>query len=164
MAKTTVIFGVILIALGVFGYMGAGEGAATGAATDAVESAAGDNADAADGTGEEGTEAGKKSVTALIPAFVGGLLAICGLVAFNEGLRMHAMHGAVLVGLLGFLAGAGRGAMGIGKFLSGDPSLNQRSFLFVWLMAIICLVYVVLCVQSFIQARKRRQESEATTT
>ena len=103
----------------------------------------------------------KKSVTALIPAFFGGGLLICGLLAMKESLLKHAMHGAAMIGLLGALAGAGRGAMGLGKFFSGDPSLNQRSFAFVWLMAIICAVFVALCVRSFIAARKAREAATA---
>lgn len=149
MANTTIVFGIVLIGLGIVGYTGAGDTPQEPAA----------EAQAADPNAEP--EASKKSVTALIPAFVGGLLALCGVLALNEKLRMHAMHGAAVVGLLGCLAGAGRGAMGIGKFLSGDPSLNQRSFLFVWLMAIICGVFVFLCVQSFIAAKKRRLAEEA---
>ncbi|MEM7558346.1 MAG: hypothetical protein AAF394_04430, partial [Planctomycetota bacterium] len=82
--------------------------------------------------------------------------------AFKESFRKHAMHGAAMIGLLGVLAGAGRGAMGLGKFFSGDPSLNQRSFLFVWLMALICGVFVFLCVQSFRAARKQREAEQAS--
>jgi len=66
------------------------------------------------------------------------------------------MHLAVLIGLLGFLAGAGRGAMGLSKMVSGDPNLNYRSMTFVWLMALLCGLFVILCVNSFIEARKRR--------
>ena len=65
-----------------------------------------------------------------------------------------------LAGLLGTLAGLGRGTSGLGKFFSGDPSLNQRSFLFVWLMTIICAIYVGLCANSFLQARKQRKLAE----
>ena len=153
MAKTTIVFGLVLIALGVLGYAGAGTGASD---APTAESAAAD-----EGAEQAYDAKPKKSVTALIPAFVGGVILICGFLALHDGLRMHAMHGAVLVGLLGFLAGVGRGGMGLGKFLSGDPSLNERSFLFVWLMALICGVFVVLCVQSFIAVRKRRKAEEA---
>ncbi|MEM9658897.1 MAG: hypothetical protein AAF961_11100, partial [Planctomycetota bacterium] len=113
-------------------------------------------ADAAD------SSTGKKSVTALIPTFFGAVLVLCGVVALNESLLKHAMHAAAAVGLLGTLAGAGRGAMGLGKFFAGDPSLNQRSFLFVWLMALICGVFVGLCVRSFIAARRKREQEQGT--
>lgn len=147
MAKTTVLFGVILIILGVIGYTGsqAKPVAPDPGAEETVES----------------SSPGKKSVTALIPAFFGGGLVLCGLLAMKESLLKHAMHGAAMIGLLGALAGAGRGAMGLGKFFSGDPSLNQRSFAFVWLMAVTCAVFVGLCVRSFIAARKRREAEQA---
>ncbi|MEL6898585.1 MAG: hypothetical protein AAFP90_21010, partial [Planctomycetota bacterium] len=99
----------------------------------------------------------KKSLTALIPAGVGLLMGLFGMMALKESMLKHAMHGAATVGLLGALMGIGRGAMGVGKFFSGDPSLNQRSFAFVWIMAILCIVFVVLCVRSFVAARKQRQ-------
>ncbi|MEM8736570.1 MAG: hypothetical protein AAGG44_20230, partial [Planctomycetota bacterium] len=70
--------------------------------------------------------------------------------------------GAATVGLLGGLACIGRGSMGLGKFFSGDPSLNLRSFTFVWLTAVICVIFVVMCVFSFIAARKQR-EAEASS-
>jgi hypothetical protein len=144
MAKTTIIFALLLILLGLVGYFG------TSAQTPA--DAAQEQADS--NTAKSVTP--KRSITALIPAFIGVILLISGLVAMNEGLRKHAMHLAVLIGLLGFLAGAGRGTMGLSKMVSGDPSLNYRSMTFVWLMALLCGLFVILCVNSFIQARKRR--------
>ncbi len=149
MAKVTIIFGILLIGLGVIGYSGGGPASApSDPATESAE--------------ESSSEKPKKSITALIPAFFGGALVLCGLLALKESLLKHAMHGAAVVGLLGAIAGAGRGAMGLGKFFSGDPSLNQRSFLFVWLMALICGTFVFLCVRSFIAARKRRELEQAT--
>ena len=45
------------------------------------------------------------SLTALIPAILGLILAVLGFVAKGkEELRKHLMHGAIVVGLLGFLA------------------------------------------------------------
>lgn len=143
MAKVTVVIAALLILIGCVGYFGTPT-----AEPSSPENNAAETAEAAPS---------KNSVTALIPAFVGAILLVCGLLSFNEGMRKHAMHAAVSIGLLGFLAGAGRGAMGLGKFFSGDPSLNTRSFIFVWLMAILCLVFVVMCVNSFIQTRKRRE-------
>lgn len=162
MAKTTIVFGILLIALGIVGYMGGGSAAAPkdGQAKDASADQPAADQPAADQPAAD-QPAPKKSITALIPAFVGVILALCGVLALKESMLKHAMHGAVLVGLLGAIAGAGRGVMGLGKFFSGDPSLNQRSFLFVWLMAVICGVFVFLCVQSFIAARKRKELEKA---
>ena len=54
------------------------------------------------------TASDTKSITAWIPAFVGGPLILCGLIALKESLLKHAMHVAAMLGLLGFLASAGR--------------------------------------------------------
>jgi hypothetical protein len=151
MAKPTILFGIILIALGLVAYLGT----PVGTTTQRDDSSAPASDDAATAAPP------KRSVTALIPAFVGIPLLLCGFLALNESRRKHAMHAAVMIGLLGALAGAGRGAMGLGKFFSGDPTLNQRAFLYVWAMAIICAVFVFLCVRSFIQVRKRRLADEA---
>ena len=148
MPKFTVLCGILLIALGVLGYTGTSS-----------SSAAPDEAAAAVVEGETSEDSGSKaaSVTALIPAFLGAPLLLLGLLAMKDSMRKHAMHGAAVLSLLGFLAGAGRGSMGIGKFLDDDPSLNQRSFLFVWLMAVICAVHLFGCIQSFRAARKARE-------
>jgi hypothetical protein len=144
MAKTTIIFALLLILLGLLGYFGTSSPTPATTAEEQADSS----------TAKSVTP--KRPVTALIPAFIGVILLLCGLVAMNEGLRKHAMHLAVVIGLLGFLAGAGRGAMGLSKMVSGDPSLNYRSMIFVWLMALLCGLFVILCVNSFIAARKRR--------
>ncbi|MEM6364888.1 MAG: hypothetical protein AAF539_14535 [Planctomycetota bacterium] len=151
MPKVTILFGLILIAIGVLGFVGSGSQASDD--VDTTAEVASDESTAA-------TPA--RSVTALIPAFVGVALAICGLIALKESLVKHAMHAAAMIGVLGTLAGAGRGGMGLGKFFSGDPSLNQRSFLFVWLMALVCGVFVVLCVKSFIDVRRQRQAEQSS--
>ncbi len=154
MAKITIVCGLLLIGLGVIGYVGSGGGSS--ADTAAESSSPSESAD----TSAE-VSPGKKSITALIPAFVGLALAACGVLALKESMLKHAMHAAAMVGLLGTLAGAGRGVMGLGKSFSGDPSLNQRSFLYVWLMAVICGVFVFLCVRSFISVRRQRAAEQA---
>ena len=51
-------------------------------------------------------ESDKVSPTALIPAWIGAVLIACGLVVFlKPGLRKHVMHVAALVGLIGFAGG-----------------------------------------------------------
>ncbi len=92
---------------------------------------------------------GRSSWTALIPALFFGLpIFLCGLLASNEKRRMMAAHIAVLFAALGVLGGFG---MGIPKVLKNgfEPaSLAQL------IMAVICVVYAVACVRSFIAARK----------
>ena len=96
-----------------------------------------------------GMQGGSASITALIPAFVGIVLVILGFVAKSkENLRKHLMHVAVLIGLLGFLAGAGRILSKIGDFTLSAPVIASLA------MTLICLVFVILCVKSFIDARR----------
>jgi len=102
-----------------------------------------------------GAEPDKQSFTALIPAFFGAALILCGLVALNAGRLKHAMHAAAGIGLLGFLAAAGRGLPSLGKAISDDPSIHRAPRL-ILLMAVVCLAFVATCVWSFISARKRR--------
>lgn len=97
---------------------------------------------------------GNTSLTALIPAAFGLLLAILGFIAkSNEALRKHLMHAAVVVALLGFLIPAGRILSKISDIKVSLAVLSQAA------MALICLAFVVLSVKSFIDARKLRTEN-----
>ncbi len=96
-----------------------------------------------------GLYGGAASLTALIPAAFGVVLLATGHIAkIYEGMRKHLMHVAVLVGLAGFLIPAIRL---IGKFR--DLSLSAAVVSQV-AMSVLCLVFVVLCVRSFIAARR----------
>lgn len=89
-----------------------------------------------------------KSFTAFIPSIIGALLLICGVIARNPNLRKHAMHGAAMVGLIGVLGGL----RGVGQLFSGkDVNLAIGSMLF---LGALSLVFVILCVRSFINARR----------
>ena len=98
---------------------------------------------------------GAVSVTALIPAIFGVVLAPLGVVARNEAMRKHAMHGAVLVGLLGFL-GSARGLLRLPALMSGGEVARPAAVIAQSVMAILMLLFVALCVRSFINARVRR--------
>ena len=100
-------------------------------------------------------EDGKVSPTALIPAFVGGVLAVCGLLALSDKLRKHAMHFAAMVGLLGAIGGFMPLIRQYSKTGAFDPT--KPSAVAGMLMILICAVFVGLCVNSFIQARKARK-------
>lgn len=94
---------------------------------------------------------GNTSLTALIPAIFGAALCILGVLARSkESLRMHLMHVAVLVGLLGFLVPAWR------LFSRRSDLTVSLAVLSQALMSIICLFFVILCVQSFVNARRNR--------
>src|SRR5262249_11925496 len=96
------------------------------------------------------------SWTALIPSAIGALLASCGLIAIRPSLRKHVMHLAAVVGLLGAVAGLWRGLAGLPDLLKGTaerPAAVKQQLT----MGIICLVFLILCVRSFILARRRRK-------
>ena len=107
-------------------------------------------------------DAAEKSPTALIPACIGGVLAICGLLAFNDKFRKHAMHLAAVVGLVGAIGGFMPLIRQYSKTGSFDPL--KPSAVAGELMILICAVFVGMCVNSFIQARKARQAGQGTTT
>lgn len=95
---------------------------------------------------------GHRSWTALIPAAFGLLLVVIGMIArARENLRMHLMHAAVVVGLLGFLIPAWRLVSTRNDLTVSLAVLSQAA------MAIICLFFVILCVQSFVSARRNRE-------
>jgi hypothetical protein len=123
MANTSVGFGVVLILLGVGGYV------ATGA----------------------------QSPTALIPAGVGLLLVVFGVLARNPKLRMHAMHGAALVALIG-LAGSVGGVGPLVKMLGGATVARPSAAIARTAMAALCLAFIAIAVRSFIVARRARRK------
>jgi len=98
---------------------------------------------------------GATSLTALIPAALGLPMAIAGVVAHREALRKHAMHAAVLVGLLGVL-GSARGLLRLPAVLSGAEVVRPAAVVAQSLTALLCLAFVALAVNSFIQARRAR--------
>ena len=121
MAKIAIVFGGLLILLGVGTYLVA--------------------------------EQGHRSGTALIPSGVGLLIAVCGAIAMNPNARKHAMHVAAMFGTLGFLASVGRIVSTVvksGALPDGLKIIGMGG------MAILCGVFVALCVKSFIDVRKAR--------
>jgi hypothetical protein len=91
--------------------------------------------------------------TSLIPAYFGGVLVVCGFIALNGRSLKHAMHVAAMVGLIGLITGA---AMGLPKALSGNMERPAAVRSQLWLAGV-CLVFVLLCVNSFVQTRRRRK-------
>ena len=124
MAKLTMAFGAVLVALGVWGYM------ATGSA----------------------------HPTALIPSWSGLLFVLFGILANSENAkrRMIWMHVAVTVALLGFLfmipAIVDEIRMLRGVFYAHPVAVQEKA-----MMSLLCLIFVLLCVRSFIEARKARK-------
>jgi hypothetical protein len=125
MARLTLYFGAILIAIGIYFFI----------------------------------TTGSTHPTALIPAWFGLALGILGLLA-NSGdarKRMLYMHIAVTIALLGFLFPGFMAVKDLVKAhadqmpLAHPPAVHEQL-----LMAILCLIFVLLCVRSFIAARRMR--------
>jgi uncharacterized membrane protein (UPF0136 family) len=104
-------------------------------------------------------EGDKVSPTALIPAAFGGVLVICGGLAFNDKLRKHVMHLAAMVGLLGAVGGFMPLIRQYKKNGSFDPT--KPSAIAGEVMILICVIFVGLCIKSFIDARRARQAKAA---
>ncbi len=126
MAKLTIVFGTVLIVLGVAVFVATGSHAPT----------------------------------ALIPAYFGILLAILGLLANtpDSRRRMLFMHIAVTIGLLGFVFPGWRAAGDLIGQAHGRAILRPVAMQEELAMAAICLVFVLLCVRSFIAARRQRAQ------
>lgn len=95
---------------------------------------------------------GMVSFTAFIPAFFGIPILLSGLLARNPNKLKLGMHIAATVGLLGFLAPLGRI---IPVALKGEFALSLATISMI-LMSLICLVFVIQCIQSFKAARRAR--------
>jgi hypothetical protein len=122
MVKVTLVFAVLLIALGLAGYLGTGSA----------------------------------HPTALIPAWIGVVLGFGGLLAISpsEKRRKIFMHINVTIGLLGFLGGAAeiiRSFVAASRVSASVIGIAMASKL---AMTALLLIYVLLCVRSFIAARR----------
>ena len=92
--------------------------------------------------------------TALIPCAFGVLFVLFGLLAFKENLRKHVMHAAVLIALLAFL-GTARSLSHLPELLNGTAE-KPAAIITQSLNAGLSLLYIILAVRSFIQARRAR--------
>src|SRR5262245_11591636 len=126
MARAAILFGLLLIALGLVGYFAP---------------------DTLGVVGEKGT-----SPTALIPAGFGAVLLICGLIVeFAPKARKHVMHLASVVGLLGTVGA-------VMNLTRGPIDLEKASVRSSILMAILCGLFLILCIRSFVLIRIARRE------
>jgi hypothetical protein len=99
---------------------------------------------------------GRTEIAALHPAGIGVLLILCGAFANTESpkKRMLWMHIAVTLGLVGVLITGMRAGIALAKGTA--MSINPTGFEERAVIALICLIYVALCVRSFITARRAR--------
>ncbi len=93
----------------------------------------------------------------LIPAAFGLVLLVLGALANSADTRrrMLLMHIAVTVGLLGFL-GTIPGIVGVIQMASGHATARPDAARVQAIMGALCLVFVLVCVRSFIQTRRQR--------
>jgi uncharacterized membrane protein len=123
MAKFSIVFGIILIILGIVSYFGISS----------------------------------ESITALIPAFLGIPVLILGFLALNEKYLKHAMHAAAVLMLLGF-AGTVSGLIKFIMMIGGEVFERPSAIIIQAIMAVICLIFLVFAIKSFIDARRKRSE------
>jgi hypothetical protein len=95
------------------------------------------------------------SATALIPSFFGLPLFVLGVVALRERWRKHAMHAATVLAAVA-AAGSARGIPGFLKILSGGEVERASAAFAQTVMFVLSLVFVILCVLSFVRARRAR--------
>lgn len=124
MAKMTLIFALLLVLLGLAGFLGTGS----------------------------------QHPTALIPTWFGLALGIFGFLAISpsEARRKLFMHINVTIGLLGFLGGAVEAMRGYVHAKSAGLEPDRIALASKLTMTGLLLVYVILCVRSFIAARRAR--------
>lgn len=109
-----------------------------------------------------GAQAGSavRSPTALIPALFGALLLLLGFGALiKPGARKHFMHAAAAVALLGTLGGL---VMFVLRFNSDRVTALAKGAMLT--MGLLSLILLVLCIRSFIAARRAREAGATPTT
>ncbi len=122
MAKVTLVFAALLIALGLAGFLGTGS----------------------------------QHPTALIPTWFGVALAVFGWLAMSpsERRRKLFMHINVTIGLLGVLGAGARAMQSYIHASSSGLAPDKIALASQVTMAGLCLVYIILCINSFITARR----------
>lgn len=100
---------------------------------------------------------GSAHPTALIPCYFGLVLGLCGYLANHEDMQRRKlwMHVAVSIGALGFL-GTLKSLWDGFKMLGGTVYEHPVAVEEKAGMSVVCLVFVALCVASFISARRGR--------
>ena len=92
---------------------------------------------------------GSSSITSMIPAFIGVLLAFIGFISMiKPTFRKALMHIAVVIGIIAFLGGL--------DFFRGMFT-NYYAGLSKLMLLITGFVYVYFCVQSFIFVRRQKK-------
>ena len=103
---------------------------------------------------------GSMHPTALIPAWFGLALGVFGFLAISpsEGRRKLFMHINVTIGLLGLIGAAVEALRGYAKARAAGIEPDHIALASKLTMAGLLLIYVNMCIRSFIAARRARQE------
>jgi hypothetical protein len=122
LAKLTLVLALLLVALGLIGYIGTGS----------------------------------LHPTALIPMWIGLALGVCGFLAIspNERRRKLFMHINVTIALLGFIGSTVEAIRGYVHATSLGLPPDQIALASKVTLAGLLLIYVILCVRSFIAGRR----------
>jgi uncharacterized membrane protein len=101
---------------------------------------------------------GSQHPTALIPTWFGVALGVFGLLAMSPeaSRRKLFMHINVTIGLLGFIGAAWRALSSYGHARSEGIAPDHIALAAQATMAGLLLIYVLMCVKSFIDARRER--------
>lgn len=97
---------------------------------------------------------GAVSLTAMIPSAFGVLLLVAGFLARHEKFHRHAIHGALVVALLGAL-GSLMNVVKVGALFDGTAE-RPGAIIASLILFLACAVYVAFGVRSFIEARRAR--------
>jgi uncharacterized membrane protein len=98
-----------------------------------------------------------ESVTALIPTFIGIPMLVLGFMALNEKYSKHAMHGATILMIIG-LGGTVSGLIKFIRMLGGVEIERPYAITVQAIMAVLCLVFLILAIKSFIDVRKIKHD------
>ena len=94
-----------------------------------------------------------KQPMALIPAVLGVAMFVCGVVAALGAMRMLAIHVAALIGVIGFVGPL----VTILKNAANTAAVLSKGF-----TSALCFMFVMMCVNSFLEARRARKAGENT--
>ena len=99
---------------------------------------------------------GAENYMALFPAVLGVAMFVCGMVAAQGAMRMLAMHVAALIGMIGVVGPV------VTIFKDITNTANTAAVLAKGLTSALCLMFVLMCVNSFLEVRRARKAGKNT--
>lgn len=96
-----------------------------------------------------------KSMTAMIPSFIGLPLLLLGMISLKGGsVRKHAMHAIMLIALIAIGGSSARAVPGWLALIQGEEVKLPLALAMQTIMIVGCVILIVFGVKSFIDARK----------